>query len=96
MPIPTAKSRPGIATRKESNHHNLSLADRRGGRPFVCRLGDCRAPTTPMCLINIPCTAAPRLFCNPREALYVLDDLLENDTILKIREHTTDACGFRK
>ena len=32
--------------------------------------------------------------CNPREALYVLDGLLENNTILKIREHTTDTHGF--
>ncbi len=29
--------------------------------------------------------------CSPREALYVLDGLLENNTILKIREHTTDT-----
>ena len=27
--------------------------------------------------------------CSPREALYVLDGLLENNTILQIREHTT-------
>jgi TnpA family transposase len=32
--------------------------------------------------------------CSPREALYVLDGLLENNTILKIREHTTDTLGF--
>lgn len=32
--------------------------------------------------------------CNPREALYVLDGLLENNTILKIREHTTDTHGY--
>jgi TnpA family transposase len=32
--------------------------------------------------------------CSPREALYVLDGLLENNTILKIREHTTDTHGF--
>ena len=31
--------------------------------------------------------------CSPREALYVLDGLLENNTILKIREHTTDTHG---
>ena len=30
----------------------------------------------------------------PREANYVLDGILENDTILKIREHTTDTGGF--
>jgi len=32
--------------------------------------------------------------CSPREALYVLDGLLDNNTILKIREHTTDTLGF--
>ncbi len=32
--------------------------------------------------------------CNPCEALYVLDGLLENNTILKIREHTTDTHGY--
>lgn len=32
--------------------------------------------------------------CAPREAGYVLDGILENDTILKIREHTTDTGGF--
>jgi TnpA family transposase len=32
--------------------------------------------------------------CSPREALYVLDDLLENNSILKIREHTTDTHGY--
>lgn len=32
--------------------------------------------------------------CSPREALFVLDALLENDTILKIREHTTDTAGY--
>ncbi len=32
--------------------------------------------------------------CGPREALYVLDGLLENNTILKIREHTTDTHGY--
>jgi hypothetical protein len=29
--------------------------------------------------------------CSPREALYVLDGLLNNNTILQIREHTTDS-----
>jgi TnpA family transposase len=29
--------------------------------------------------------------CGPREALYVLDGLLENDTILRLREHTNEA-----
>ena len=32
--------------------------------------------------------------CTPREAGYVLDGILENDTILKIREHTTDTGGY--
>jgi TnpA family transposase len=32
--------------------------------------------------------------CAPREANYVLDGILENDTILKIREHTTDTGGY--
>ncbi|UBF30112.1 Tn3 family transposase (plasmid) [Kovacikia minuta CCNUW1] len=32
--------------------------------------------------------------CSPREALYVLDGLLENNTILRIREHTTDTHGY--
>lgn len=32
--------------------------------------------------------------CHPREALYVLDGLLENNTILKIKEHTTDTHGY--
>ena len=31
--------------------------------------------------------------CGPREALYVLDGLLENDTILRLREHTVDTGG---
>ena len=32
--------------------------------------------------------------CSPREAIYVLDGLLENNTILHIREHTTDTHGY--
>jgi TnpA family transposase len=32
--------------------------------------------------------------CAPREAIYVLDGLLENDTVLRPREHTTDTHGF--
>ena len=32
--------------------------------------------------------------CGPREALYVLDGLLDNNTILRLREHTTDTHGF--
>lgn len=32
--------------------------------------------------------------CSPREALYVLDGLLENNTVLPIRSHTTDTHGY--
>jgi TnpA family transposase len=32
--------------------------------------------------------------CSPREALYVLDGLLQNDTLLRPREHYTDTHGF--
>ena len=32
--------------------------------------------------------------CAPREASYVLNGILENDTVLAIREHTTDTGGF--
>jgi TnpA family transposase len=32
--------------------------------------------------------------CSAREALYVLDGLLENDTILRPREHSTDTHGY--
>jgi TnpA family transposase len=32
--------------------------------------------------------------CVPREALYVLDGLLENDTVLRLREHSTDTHGY--
>jgi TnpA family transposase len=32
--------------------------------------------------------------CSPREALYVLDGLLDNNTILQIRAHTTDTHGY--
>ena len=32
--------------------------------------------------------------CSPREALYVLDGLLENNTILQIRAHPTDTHGY--
>ncbi|MGH9326577.1 MAG: Tn3 family transposase [Terriglobia bacterium] len=32
--------------------------------------------------------------CGPREALYALDGLLESNTILRLREHTTDTLGF--
>jgi len=32
--------------------------------------------------------------CSPREALYVLDGLLENNTILQPKAHTTDTHGY--
>lgn len=32
--------------------------------------------------------------CSPREALYVIDGLLENNTVLEIKEHTTDTAGY--
>ena len=32
--------------------------------------------------------------CAPRESLYVLDGILENDTLLDIKEHTTDTGGY--
>lgn len=32
--------------------------------------------------------------CAPREALYVLDGLLENDSVLRLREHCTDTHGY--
>lgn len=32
--------------------------------------------------------------CSPREALFVLDGLLHNDTLLRPREHYTDTHGF--
>lgn len=32
--------------------------------------------------------------CSEREAMYVLEGLLENDTILRHREHTTDTAGY--
>ncbi len=32
--------------------------------------------------------------CSPREALYVLDGLLENNTILQPQKHTTDTHGY--
>jgi hypothetical protein len=38
--------------------------------------------------------ATRAISCGPREALYVLDGLLENDTVLKPREHTTDTHGI--
>jgi TnpA family transposase len=38
--------------------------------------------------------ATRAISCAPREANYVLDGILENDTILKIREHTSDTGGF--
>jgi hypothetical protein len=32
--------------------------------------------------------------CSPREAIYVLDGLLDNNTLLRPREHYTDTHGF--
>lgn len=32
--------------------------------------------------------------CAPRESLYVIDGILDNNTILAIKEHTTDTEGF--
>lgn len=32
--------------------------------------------------------------CSPREALYVLDGLLENNSVLNIQKHTTDTGGY--
>jgi len=37
--------------------------------------------------------AARAISCSPREAIYVLDGLLDNDTILRPREHYTDTHG---
>lgn len=37
--------------------------------------------------------ASRAISCAPREALYVLDGLLENDSILRPEEHTTDTHG---
>jgi TnpA family transposase len=38
--------------------------------------------------------ATHAISCKAREALFVLDGLLENDTILRPREHFTDTHGF--
>ena len=38
--------------------------------------------------------ASQAISCSPREALYVLDGLLENETLLRPREHYTDTHGF--
>ena len=40
--------------------------------------------------------ATRAISCAPREANYVLDGILENDTVLKIREHTTDTGGLHR
>lgn len=37
---------------------------------------------------------ARAISCSPREAIYVLDGLLENDTAIHPREHHTDTHGF--
>lgn len=38
--------------------------------------------------------ASRAIACAPREAIYVLDGLLDNDTVLRPREHYTDTHGF--
>ena len=38
--------------------------------------------------------ASQAISCSPREAIYVLDGLLENETVLRPREHYTDTHGF--
>ncbi len=38
--------------------------------------------------------SARAISCSPREAIFVLDGLLENDTLLRPREHYTDTHGF--
>ena len=45
-------------------------------------------PTPPTSTASTPRCA---ISCAPREAGYVLDGILENDTLLTIREHTTDT-----
>jgi TnpA family transposase len=41
-----------------------------------------------------PHGANAAISCSPREAIYVPDGLLENDTLLRPREHYTDTHGF--
>jgi hypothetical protein len=44
---------------------------------------------------SAPSARAPgAISCSPREAIYVLDGLLENDALLRPREHYTDTHGF--
>ena len=38
--------------------------------------------------------ASRAISCSPREAIYVLDGLLENDTVVRPREHYTDTHGY--
>ena len=38
--------------------------------------------------------ATRAISCSPREAIYVLDGLLENDTVLEPKQHSTDTHGF--
>jgi TnpA family transposase len=38
--------------------------------------------------------ATQAISCAPREAGYVLSGILDNDTVLDIREHTSDTAGF--
>jgi TnpA family transposase len=53
--------------------------------------------------LAVTCTSSPAdqyvfatraISCPPREALYVPDGLLENDTIFHPHEHSTDTHGF--
>lgn len=39
-------------------------------------------------------TSTQAISCSPRESLYVIDGLLDNNTILSLKEHTTDTEGF--
>ena len=43
---------------------------------------------------SIPAANTQVISCSPREALYVIDGLLENNTVLEIKEHTTDTDGY--
>jgi TnpA family transposase len=38
--------------------------------------------------------ASQAISCSPREAIYVLDGLLENDSVVRPREHFTDTHGY--
>ena len=51
-----------------------------------------RSIPTPPTSTSVFATRA--ISCSAREALYVLDGLLENDSILRLHEHSTDTHGF--